>query len=66
MPVVWKRMYGKGRVFYTSLVHVEKDLDVPEVTELVKRGIQWAAREEIVNEYVCDEVNRDGHKNTDV
>ena len=44
MPVVWKRRYGKGRVFYTSLGHVAKDLLVPEVSEIVRRGMLWAAR----------------------
>jgi len=44
MPVVWKRMYGKGRVFYTSLGHVAKDFDVPEAREIVKRGMLWATR----------------------
>lgn len=43
MPVVWKRMYGKGRVFYTSLGHIAKDFDVPEVREIVKRGMLWAS-----------------------
>ncbi len=44
MPVVWKKSYGKGRVFYTSLGHVAKDFDVPEAREIVKRGLLWAAR----------------------
>lgn len=44
MPVVWKRRYGEGRVFYTSLGHVAKDLEVPEVLEIVRRGARWAAR----------------------
>lgn len=44
MPVVWKRMYGEGRVFYTSLGHVAKDFDVPEAREIVRRGMLWAAR----------------------
>jgi len=52
MPVVWQRMWGQGRVFYTSLGHVNKDFDVPEAFEIVKRGIQWAARMRIVPEYV--------------
>jgi hypothetical protein len=43
MPVVWKKMYGKGRVFYTSLGHVAKDFDVPEAQEIVRRGLLWAA-----------------------
>ncbi len=44
MPVVWKRFWGKGRVFYTSLGHVAKDFDVPEVKEIVRRGMLWATR----------------------
>lgn len=44
MPVVWKRRYGQGRVFYASLGHVAKDFDVPEAREIVKRGMIWASR----------------------
>lgn len=51
MPVAWKRMWGKGRVFYTSLGHVNKDFDVPEAFEIAKRGIQWAARLAVKPEY---------------
>ena len=40
MPVVWKKMYGKGRVFYSSLGHVMKDFEVPEALEIMKRGNQ--------------------------
>jgi type 1 glutamine amidotransferase len=43
MPVVWKRMWGQGRVFYSSLGHVAKDFDVPEAKEIQRRGILWAA-----------------------
>jgi hypothetical protein len=44
MPVVWKRRWGEGRVFYTSLGHVASDFDVPEVRTIVQRGMIWAAR----------------------
>jgi uncharacterized protein len=44
MPVVWKKLYGKGRVFYTSLGHVAADFDVPEARTIVQRGMLWAAR----------------------
>ena len=44
MPVVWKRKWGEGRVFYCSLGHVVADFDVPEARELVRRGMHWAAR----------------------
>ena len=51
MPVVWKRMYGKSRIFYSSLGHVADDFQVPEALEIQKRGILWAARERIAAEY---------------
>jgi uncharacterized protein len=44
MPVVWKRMWGQGRVFYCSLGHVASDFDVPEAKEIVLRGMDWACR----------------------
>ncbi len=44
MPVVWKRMWGKGRVFYSSLGHVAADFEVPEAREIQRRGMLWAAR----------------------
>ncbi|MBV7329436.1 ThuA domain-containing protein [Chloroflexi bacterium TSY] len=44
MPVVWKRMWGEGRVFYSSLGHKVYDFDVPEAEEIQRRGMLWAAR----------------------
>jgi type 1 glutamine amidotransferase len=44
MPVVWKRTYGAGRVFYQSIGHSPAELQIPEVRELTKRGLLWAAR----------------------
>lgn len=46
MPVVWKRHWDKGRVFYCSLGHVAADFDVPEAREIVRRGMHWATRSE--------------------
>jgi type 1 glutamine amidotransferase len=43
MPVVWKRHYGKGRVFYCSLGHVAAEFQVPEMRKIVQRGMLWAA-----------------------
>ena len=43
VPVVWKKQYGNGRIFYSSLGHVMKDFEVPEALEIQKRGIRWAA-----------------------
>jgi len=42
--VVWKRRYGKGRVFYSSVGHVASDFDVYEAREVVRRGMLWATR----------------------
>jgi len=44
MPIAWKRKYGKGKVFYTSVGHVSKDFEVPQAKELVERGMLWASR----------------------
>jgi type 1 glutamine amidotransferase len=44
MPVVWKRRHGQGRVFYSSLGHVAKEFDVPQMRTILRRGMVWAAR----------------------
>jgi uncharacterized protein len=44
MPVVWKRRWGTGRVFYSSLGHVASDFDVPEARTIMQRGMLWATR----------------------
>lgn len=44
MPVVWKKVWGKGRVFYTSLGHQPDVYDIPEAMTILKRGILWASR----------------------
>lgn len=45
MPVVYTKLWGKGRVFYSSLGHVDRIYDeAPEAQEIVRRGLLWAAR----------------------
>jgi len=44
MPVVWKRYYDQGRVFFASWGHVVSDFDVPEACEIVRRGLLWASK----------------------
>ncbi len=45
MPVVWKKRFGRGRVFFSSVGHAPNDFEeAPEAFEIVKRGIQWASR----------------------
>ena len=44
MPVVWKKIYGKGRVFYSALGHTADEFAVKEMATIVERGLVWAAR----------------------
>lgn len=44
MPVVWKKRWGQGRVFYSSLGHVRSDFDVLEALTIMQRGMLWASR----------------------
>lgn len=44
MPVTWTRNYGAGRVFVTTIGHKMEDFDVPEVDQMIGRGLLWAAR----------------------
>lgn len=46
MPVVWTKKWGKGRVYYCSLGHVAEIVRMPEVMELMRKGMVWAARDE--------------------
>ncbi len=43
VPVVYTRLWGKGRIFYTSLGHTEEVfLKAPEALEIMRRGFIWA------------------------
>ena len=45
MPVVWKRKYGQGKVFFCSLGHQGEEFKTcPQLLEIVVRGILWAAK----------------------
>jgi type 1 glutamine amidotransferase len=44
MPVVWKRHYGKGRVFYSALGHTADEFAVPQMRTIFERGVLWASR----------------------
>lgn len=45
MPVVFKKIFGKGRVFYSSLGDSPVEFSHPEMRTIVKRGFSWAARQ---------------------
>jgi len=40
--VTWAKMYGKGRVYYTTLGHVEENWDKPEFQQMMTEAIKWA------------------------
>jgi type 1 glutamine amidotransferase len=40
--VSWARMYGKGRVFYSTLGHVEQNWDDPRIQRMYVEAIKWA------------------------
>jgi type 1 glutamine amidotransferase len=40
--VTWAKMYGKGRVYYTTLGHVEANWDRPEFQQMMTEAIKWA------------------------
>ncbi len=42
--VTWAKMYGKGRVFYSTLGHVEANWDKPEMQKMYLEAIKWALR----------------------
>jgi type 1 glutamine amidotransferase len=42
--VTWAKMYGKGRVFYSALGHVESNWDKPEMQTMIVEAIKWAMR----------------------
>ncbi|MFA5859299.1 MAG: ThuA domain-containing protein [Elusimicrobiota bacterium] len=44
MPVVWKRQWGNGNVFYCSFGHAAAELDIPEAREILRRGMLWATK----------------------
>ena len=46
VPVVWKKAFGKGRVYYNAIGHSKKDFEIPEVWNLITRGIQWAVQKD--------------------
>ncbi|HEX7071544.1 MAG TPA: ThuA domain-containing protein [Rhodothermales bacterium] len=43
MPVAWTRRFGEGRIFNHTIGHQVADFDVPQVVEMTRRGVKWAA-----------------------
>src|ERR1700737_3180569 len=42
--VTWAKMYGKGRVFYSTLGHVEANWDRPEMQPMIVEAIKWVLK----------------------
>jgi type 1 glutamine amidotransferase len=40
--VAWSKMYGKGRVFYSTLGHTEESWDDPDIRKMYFEAIRWA------------------------
>ena len=39
--VAWSKMYGKGRVFYSTLGHTQEAWDDPEIRKMYFEAIKW-------------------------
>lgn len=44
MPVAFAKRWGEGRVFYSAVGHLPKDLQIPEHERMLRQGLAWAAR----------------------
>ncbi len=40
--VAWSKMYGKGRVFYSTLGHTEESWEDPDIRKMYFEAIKWA------------------------
>jgi type 1 glutamine amidotransferase len=40
--VTWAKMYGKGRVYYSTLGHPDQNWDRPEMQTMYVEAIKWA------------------------
>lgn len=43
MPVIWTKLFGRGRVYYNAIGHTAAVLRQEPVLTLVRRGFCWAA-----------------------
>jgi type 1 glutamine amidotransferase len=41
-PVAWSKMYGNGRVFYSTLGHTEESWEDPDIRKMYFEAIKWA------------------------
>ncbi len=43
-PVAWAKMYGKGRVFYSTFGHAPETWDNPQIQKMYFEATRWALR----------------------
>jgi type 1 glutamine amidotransferase len=43
MPVFWTKMYGQGRVFYSSIGHQAATVEAEPHLTIMRRGFKWAS-----------------------
>jgi type 1 glutamine amidotransferase len=43
-PVAWAKMYGKGRVFYSTFGHAAEAWDNPQIQKMYFEAIRWGLR----------------------
>ncbi len=43
-PVAWAKMYGRGRVFYSTFGHSDEAWDYPRVQKMYLEALKWALR----------------------
>lgn len=41
-PVAWDKLYGKGRVFYSTLGHTEESWQDPDIKKMYFEAIKWS------------------------
>lgn len=46
MPVLWTKLFGKGRVFYNALGHTANLVESEPNLTIMRRGFTWAAKKE--------------------
>lgn len=44
MPAVYVKRFGEGRVFFAMGGHELEEMERPEMTRLIRQGMDWAAR----------------------
>lgn len=44
MPTVWRKKFGRGKVFFSALGHGPDEFEHEAMREILRRGLLWASR----------------------